>query len=67
MHLVRTFLYPKPIWMLDIISVNRVFDHTHFDFLTLRERYDEKELKDALIEKVNNFLLELGTGFAYMS
>ena len=53
--------------MLDIISVNRVFDHTHFDFLTLRERYDEKELKDARIEKVNNFLLELGTGFAYMS
>ncbi|MGN8761317.1 PDDEXK nuclease domain-containing protein, partial [Oribacterium sp. HCP3S3_B9] len=31
-----------------------------------RERYDEKELKDALIEKVNNFLMELGTGFAYM-
>ena len=34
--------------------------------MTLRERYDEKELKDALIEKVNNFLMELGTGFAYM-
>ena len=47
--------------------MNRVFDHTHFDFLTLRERYDEQELKDALIEKVNNFLIELGTGFAYMS
>ena len=47
--------------------MNRVFDHTHFDFLTLRERYDEKELKDALREKVNNFPLELGTGFDYMS
>ena len=34
--------------------------------MTLRERYDEKELKDALIEKVNNFLMELGTGFAYI-
>lgn len=34
--------------------------------MALRERYDEKELKDALIEKVNNFLMELGTGFAYM-
>ena len=39
-------------------------DPYNFDFLTLRERYDEKELKDALIEKVNNFLMELGTGFA---
>ena len=41
-------------------------DPYNFDFLTLRERYDEKELKNALIEKVNNFLMELGTGFAYM-
>ena len=41
-------------------------DPYNFDFLTLREQYDEKELKDALINKVNNFLMELGTGFAYM-
>ena len=41
-------------------------DPYNFDFLTLREHYDEKELKDALISKVENFLMELGTGFAYM-
>ena len=41
-------------------------DPYNFDFLTLREKYDEIELKDALIEKVQSFLLELGTGFAYM-
>lgn len=41
-------------------------DPYNFDFLTLREKYDEKELKDALINKVNNFLMELGTGFAYI-
>lgn len=41
-------------------------DPYNFDFLALREQYDEKELKDALINKVNNFLIELGTGFAYM-
>ena len=41
-------------------------DPYNFDFLTLREKYDEKELKDALIQKVNTFLMELGTGFAYM-
>lgn len=41
-------------------------DPYNFDFLTLRERYNEKELKDALIDKVGKFLIELGTGFAYM-
>ena len=41
-------------------------DPYNFDFLTLQERYNEKELKDALIEKVGKFLIELGTGFAYM-
>ena len=41
-------------------------DSYRFDFLTLREKYDEKELKDALINKAEKFLMELGTGFAYM-
>ncbi len=41
-------------------------DPYNFDFLTLQERYNEKELKDALIDKVGKFLIELGTGFAYM-
>lgn len=41
-------------------------DPYNFDFLTLRENYDETELKDALIDKVGKFLIELGTGFAYM-
>lgn len=41
-------------------------DPYNFDFLTIRERYDEKELKDALMDKVENFLMELGTGFAFM-
>lgn len=37
-----------------------------FDFLSLTEKYDEKELKDALISNIEKFLLELGKGFAYM-
>ncbi|MBE5847748.1 MAG: DUF1016 domain-containing protein [Lachnospiraceae bacterium] len=41
-------------------------DPYNFDFLTLHEKYNEKELKDALIDKVQSFLLELGTGFAYL-
>ena len=38
----------------------------NFDFLTLREKYDEKDLEDALINQITQFLLELGTGFSYL-
>ena len=41
-------------------------DPYSFDFLTLREKYDEKELKDALMANITSFLLELGNGFAYV-
>lgn len=41
-------------------------DPYKFDFLTMTEGYREKELKDALEVNIRNFLLELGTGFAYM-
>jgi predicted nuclease of restriction endonuclease-like (RecB) superfamily len=37
-----------------------------FDFLTLREKYDEKELEDGLINHIQHFLLELGVGFAFL-
>lgn len=37
-----------------------------FDFVQLTERYNEKELKDALINNIERFLLEMGNGFAYM-
>ncbi|MBQ9069297.1 MAG: DUF1016 family protein [Eggerthellaceae bacterium] len=37
-----------------------------FDFLAIRERYDEKELKDALMDNITRFLLELGNGFAFV-
>jgi len=37
-----------------------------FDFLTLSEKYNEKELEDALMDNLTNFLLELGHGFAFV-
>lgn len=37
-----------------------------FDFLSLTEGYREKELEDALTENITKFLLELGSGFAYV-
>lgn len=41
-------------------------DPYNFDFLALKDEFDEKELKDALISNIQKFLMELGTGFAYM-
>jgi len=41
-------------------------DPYNFDFLSLTENYKEKELKNALIDNITRFLIELGTGFAYM-
>lgn len=41
-------------------------DPYNFDFLTIREKYDEKELKDALMDNIEKFLLELGNGFAFI-
>jgi len=41
-------------------------DPYNFDFLTLSERYQEKELEDALVNNITKFLLELGSGFSYM-
>lgn len=41
-------------------------DPYNFDFLTIRQEYDEKELKDALMDNLQKFLLELGTGFAFV-
>lgn len=41
-------------------------DPYNFDFLTMREEYDEKELEDALVNQITQFLLELGTGFSYL-
>ena len=41
-------------------------DPYNFDFLTLRDDYQEKELEDALTENITKFLLELGNGFAFV-
>ena len=37
-----------------------------FDFLSLSEKYNEKELEDALMDNLTKFLLELGSGFAFI-
>jgi predicted nuclease of restriction endonuclease-like (RecB) superfamily len=37
-----------------------------FDFLSMRDDYNERVLEQGLIEHVQNFLLELGVGFAFV-
>ena len=34
--------------------------------MSIREEYNEKELKDALMSNIQKLLLELGTGFAFV-
>ncbi|MDO9538369.1 MAG: PDDEXK nuclease domain-containing protein [Thermoplasmata archaeon] len=37
-----------------------------FDFISLRDDARERDLERALLDRIRNFLLELGTGFAFM-
>ena len=41
-------------------------DPYNFDFLCLTKGYQEKELENALTENITKFLLELGSGFAFV-
>ncbi len=41
-------------------------DPYNFDFLTITNDYQEKELEDALCQNMTKFLLELGNGFAFI-
>ena len=41
-------------------------DPYNFDFLTLSENFKEKELESGLLEHITSFLLELGSGFAFI-
>lgn len=48
------------------LAQNLTRDPYCFGFLELTERHNERQLKDALVSNIEKFLLELGTGFAYM-
>ena len=41
-------------------------DPYDFSFTGLRGKYNERKLKDTLLNNITKFLLELGTGFAYV-
>jgi len=41
-------------------------DPYNFDFLTISENVKERDLERALVERIRDFLLELGIGFAFV-
>ncbi len=41
-------------------------DPYNFGFLTMKHDYDEKDLEEALVNNITQFLLELGKGFAFV-
>jgi len=54
---------PKP---LSDLANQLLKDPYNFDFLTLTKGFREKELEQGLIDHITQFLLELGSGFAYV-
>ena len=49
----------------DLVN-NTIKDPYIFDFITLKQNYKEKELENAMLEKIKNVLLELGNGFTFV-
>ena len=41
-------------------------DPLDFNFLHLKQGYDERELEDALVTNITHFLLEMGKGFSFV-
>lgn len=52
----------------DLLSPNLVFKDPYFlEFLNLNDRYLEKDLEDAIMRELEQFLLELGGGFSFLA
>jgi predicted nuclease of restriction endonuclease-like (RecB) superfamily len=73
----RTALSKKPAKLIeqeldalrsdDKLTPDLVFKDPYFlDFLGLHDAYSEKDLEAAILREIERFLLELGTGFAFI-
>ena len=62
---ISNFQYALPAAQSDLAQ-EMTKDPYNFDFLTIQEDYDEKLLKEALVDNIIQFLLELGRGFAFV-
>src|SRR4030042_4613956 len=52
----------------DRLTPDLVFRDPYFpDFLGLKDRYLEKDIEDAIMREMENFILELGIGFTFVA
>lgn len=52
----------------DKLTPDLVFKDPYFlDFLGLKDRYIEKDVEDAILREMENFILELGAGFTFVA
>ena len=58
----------KALRTQDKLTPDLVFRDPYFlDFLGLKDRYLEKDLEDAIVRELENFILELGVGFTFIA
>ncbi|GGP03162.1 hypothetical protein GCM10010992_10460 [Cloacibacterium rupense] len=62
---VTNFSKTLPDYQSDLVK-ETLKDPYNFDFITITENYKEKELEKALIDNIQQFLIELGSGFAFV-
>ena len=62
---VNNFLATMPYPTGDLAS-EMISDPLNLSFVKLKAKYDEHTLKQALVRRVNDLLMSLGTGFAYI-
>jgi predicted nuclease of restriction endonuclease-like (RecB) superfamily len=73
----RTALSKKPDELISyeieklkegVVTPNMVLKDPYvLDFLELNDRYLEKDLEDAILRDIENFILELGAGFSFIA
>lgn len=62
---ITNFAYALPAERSELAQ-EMTKDPYNFDFLTIKEKYDETMLKDALMNNITKLLLEMGRGFAFV-
>lgn len=62
---ITNFSKTLPNYESDLIR-ETLKDPYVFDFINVTESYKERELENALVENISKFLIELGSGFAFV-
>ena len=50
----------------NLLAKEMLKDPYHFDFLSMTAEYDERDMEEALVANITQFLLELGKGFSFV-